>query len=309
VVAGALTVVVVLLVRGRLRGRVTGRVKFSLALASLALLIAVTALDWPLAAVGEFFSTHSVFTGMVTTVLLLGAGYFAWDSEAERRAEYLDDGLTAAGLGGLVETLADIDFILTALLTDPAEVARRRQSGKPLRWVRTWRDDIEAGGRDPRALPTQPPTALAESKVWRDTAEVVVTECLRRLSGGLRDWAPLLTKTPAGSEALVLASRARYDLMKVEELDDWTSLGAGLSVGWDRARLRVRFMALACELASGCAQPRWFLSRSSDDLLSATDREALSSLLQALPPDGATEAHRQQARRAMRLLEAYGVSA
>jgi len=302
-VAGLVAVLIVVIIRRRLRGRVGGRIKFALALASLALLITITALDWPLASVSDFFSTHSVFTGMLTTVLLLGAGYFAWDSESERKAEYLDDGLTATGFGGLVETLTDIDFAMTGILADPDGTASRMQPGKPLRWIRSWREEIEAGAPDPRELPITRPTTLASSEEWRETAEIVVTECLRRLSGGLRDWAPLLTKTQSGSEAIVLAARGRYELMHIEELDNWQSLGSSLDTDWDRVRVRMRFMALALELAAGSESPRWYLSRTGADLTEPHHREFLDSAVGRLPTRGSTPKERSEARSAISIVE------
>lgn len=304
-IAGLVVVLIVLGIRHRLRGRVGGRMKFALALASLALLIAITALDWPLASVSEFFSTHSVFTGMVTTLLLVGAGYFAWDSESERKAEYLDDGFTATGFGGLVETLSDIDFALTCSLSDPSGTLEHMRPGKPLRWIRTWRDEIEGGAPDPRNLDVIAPAQLAQSAEWRDMAEQVVTECLRRLSGGLRDWAPLLTKTPSGSEAIVLAARGRYELMHIEELDDWHALGSSLNEQWDRARTRMRFLALALKLAAGSGTPRWYLSRKTDDLLLPANSSFLSSAMIALPASGSMPAQRAQARQALELLDRF----
>jgi len=61
------------------------------------------------------------------------------------------------------------------------------------------------GGRPVVTLPSQPSTDI----VWRETAEQVLTECLRRLCGGIRDWSPLLVRTRHGVPVEGLSSEER----------------------------------------------------------------------------------------------------
>ncbi len=284
------------IVRALATHRLGRRSNGALALASLAPLVALTASDWPSENLNTFWANHSILTSVLTTALLLAAGWLAIDLRGEHLALEVDDSVTGAGLGGLVEALADIDFALTALLAD-AGVAAHRTDSKPLRWVRLWRDQQATMGSPPDSGPLTPPGDKVRDHEWRRLAEDVVNECLRRLSGGLRDWAPLLTHTRDGSASLVRAARIRLLLMDIEDLDPTRDRVAATNVVWDRIRAECRLLALGFELASGASPPRNYLVITGNDLLDPSARELFEQVASELPTSGASKAERQKARR------------
>jgi hypothetical protein len=293
----AATMLGAVVVRALATQRLGRRSKGALAFASLALLVTLTASDWPSETLNSFWADHSILTSVLTTVLLLGAGWLAIDLRGEHLALEVDDSVTGAGLGGLVEALADIDFALTALLTAPG-VARHRTDGKPLRWVRLWRDQQDLGTHPLQdAGPLTRPGDKAGNPEWRELAQDVVNECLRRLSGGLRDWAPLLTHTRDGSASLVRAARIRLLLMDIEDLDPTAERAAAIDAVWDRIRAECRLLALGFELASGASRPRSYLTSTGDDLLDPSARELFEQVSSELPTSGGSKVERQEARR------------
>lgn len=291
-------VILVFLSLGRRAAWVGYRVKLLLAALCVVALVVIVATDWPSEALNTFWAEHSVLSALVTTVLLFGAGFVAYDIGNARRQEELDDSITASGLGGMVETLADIDFALSALLAGENVEARRDPQGKPLRWVRVWREEIEHDHLEVRPLfQVRDLAELAASDSWRVAVEGTISECLRRLSGGVRDWAPLLTTTRDGTESLVRVARIRSGLMALEQLSTDASSLAGAQRLWDVNRAECRVLALGFEIASGAYRPRWYTCVPASVIADQDVARLTSHALGQLPRDGSTERSRAHARK------------
>ena len=219
------------------------------------LLMALIAMDWPLTdwptpAFNAFWDEHGVLAGTVQSVLLFGVGLLSYESGQLRAQERLDESVTAAGLGGIVDHIVDTEVGL-AFLSSPEPPDAHGwvwSPGKPLQWLRQGRArlDRKAPDRshDPRTWPaTLPATTDPE---WR---RELVDQCIRRLLVALRDWTPIIATSRNGTRVLVAIAELRKDLV---ELD--AHLGA------DRAdaerllvslRARARLLAYFLELKSG----------------------------------------------------------
>lgn len=242
--------------------------KQGLALASIAALVALTVLDWPVGRISDFWSDHPILTGTVTTALILGAGLLAWESSRERRLAQMDQSITTGGMAGLVQPLATIDFALTATRYVPAEVVAHREAvtGPPLRWARTWlaRGDGLPDGPGPEAVDA----ALVA---------VVAEESIRALMSTVRGWTDLLTRTPLGLVATALVLSLRPLLMELERAPQARGTSGVLLL--DEVRLRARHLAALFDRASGAPEFRPYVASA----LRREDGPAGTSLAEGLP--------------------------
>ena len=215
-----------------------------LALTSIIALLALTVLDWPVERVSQFWSAHPILTGTVTTALILGAGLLAWESARERRLAQMDQSITTAGMAGLVQPLATIDFALTSARFAPDLAASHRAelTSPPLRWARSW---LAQGTGLPQDRPAPP---IDEALV-----RIVAEESIRALMSTVRGWTDLLTRTPLGLEATALALSLRPLLMALEQNPSGQEGGILLI---DEVRLRARHLAALFDRASAAPQFR-----------------------------------------------------
>ena len=94
---------------------------FAGACAVLLMLLIVTdwpLTDWPTPALNRFWDEHGVLSGIVQSVLLFGVGLLSYEAGQLRAQERLDESVTAAGLGGIVDHLVDTEVGL-AFLSSP----------------------------------------------------------------------------------------------------------------------------------------------------------------------------------------------
>ncbi|GAA3691077.1 hypothetical protein GCM10022376_33490 [Yimella lutea] len=74
-------------------------------------LVAMIVSDFPLTA-NRFWADHSVLAAMLSSALLVGAVYLAYEyRELERQAE-LARGLSGTGLAGVVDHMVDLELAL-----------------------------------------------------------------------------------------------------------------------------------------------------------------------------------------------------
>lgn len=113
----------------------------TLACASATALLAMLLTDWPSESLAGFWADHSVLAGVLSTVLLVAVVFLAFEDSERRRQEQLDESVTAAGLGGLVDHVVDSEIALALLSREraPSEWGWNSE-GRPLRWVRAIRD-------------------------------------------------------------------------------------------------------------------------------------------------------------------------
>ncbi|MEO6509893.1 MAG: hypothetical protein ABIO16_02800 [Nocardioides sp.] len=237
--------------------QLTARSAALLAGVCAALLLFLIATDWPLTdwapAINRFWDEHGIVGGTVQSVLLLGVGLLSYEAGQLRAQERLDESVTAAGLGGIVDHVVDTEVGLAFISSpEPPDAHGWAWSpGRPLQWLRVdrarlSRDRADRSG-DPRTwLPTLPETA---DDAWRHE---LVDQCIRRLLVALRDWTPLIASSRNGTRVLVAMAELRKDLVEL-----------GARLGDDRQvveplllslRARARLLAYFLELKSG-AEP------------------------------------------------------
>ncbi len=242
-------------------GRVNRRWLVILAFACGCGLLAMLLTDWPLDVLSKFWADHSVLSAVLSSLLLVGVGFLAFEVHDTRVQSELDDNVTAAGMGGIVDHVVDIEVTL-ALASAPKPPDHVRwgdwsANRRPLRWLRKRRELLnraEAGGpspTDPRRH--EPPSQIADgAESWRTD---LLDQCVRRVIAALRDWAPVLGRSRNGQAVLVDLGKLRNELLKVQ-----AALVAGRISEACRimARLRrdCRIIALALEMHSGVEQPR-----------------------------------------------------
>lgn len=225
-------------------------------------LLAMILTDWPLVNLAQFWADHSVLAGTLSSLLLVGIVFLVYERGEKKRQEELAEGLSGAGAGGIVDHIVDAEVAL-ALLSSPTDPATREPQfwadwatpGKPLRWLRAGRGVILNSptdpARDPRSVKG---TADDPLQPW---GRELIDQSIRRLLAAMRDWSSLIGSSGDGTEALLLLSRVRTDLMELYDLypDDYQ---AGSLQDRQRAyelaeqlRIRLRILAAAFEEWSG----------------------------------------------------------
>lgn len=238
----------VVVVRAR-QGRLGRGALLGLAALCAAGLIVMTISDWPAESLARFWAAHSVLSATLSTLLLVGAGFLAFEARDNLEQQELTESLATAAFGGLVDHMIDVDLAL-ALLCGASAPASMNGDGKPLRWLREARDGyVVRQADDPRlALPMQLPDIRDDE--WR---EQLVDQALRRVMAAMRDWSPLLCQTRQGTSVLVRIGRLRNGLLRLQRQIDNDDLD-GASQQSRLLRGECEVLALGLELGSGVAQ-------------------------------------------------------
>jgi hypothetical protein len=206
--------------------------------------------NWPSPEINEFWDEHSTVTGTLHSILLLGVGLLSYESGQLREQERLDESITAAGLGGIVDHLVDTEVGL-AFLSSPQPPDAHGWAwapGKPLQWLRQGRERLHRDATDRSGDPRTWSVALPATgdPEWR---KELVDQCIRRLLVALRDWTPIIATSRNGTRVLVAIAELRKDLVELEA-----------HLGEDREvvepllaslRARARLLAYFLELKSG----------------------------------------------------------
>jgi hypothetical protein len=132
--AAGIAYVVLLARRGQLGPVVLTALSVLCAIVLLAMLIT----DWPTEALSEFWRDHSVISATASAVLLVGVGFLAFEAVDVHKQELINSNLTAAGLGGLVDILVDIEVALSLVQQDTA------RGDDVCLW--NWNDRVSADG-------------------------------------------------------------------------------------------------------------------------------------------------------------------
>ncbi len=206
--------------------------------------------DWPSPEVNRFWDEHGILTGTLHSILLLGVGLLSYEAGQLREQERLDESVTAAGLGGIVDHVVDTEVGLAFLSSSEPPDAHGWSwaPGKPLQWLRQGRERLHRNASDrsgdPRTWPVSlPPTDDPE---WR---KELVDQCIRRLLVALRDWTPVIATSRNGTRVLVAIAELRKDLVELEAhlRDDASQVEPLLA----SLRARARLLAYFLELKSG----------------------------------------------------------
>lgn len=225
-----------------------------LALLCGALLVIMLLTDWPSSLLAEFWASHSVLSAVLNTLLLVGVGFLAFEAVDAANQERLDTGVTSAGMGGVVDHVVDVEIALAMSCGDsaPDSIWPTWREGPPLRWLRDNRDRFSAMpdgrpcGTDPRRVSVDDCHADLDAE-WR---RLLVDQSIRRITGGLRNWAPVLSRSRSGQEVLVDFQTLRIGLLNVEKAVVEGDAEAALS-NLRALRTSCREIALALELGSG----------------------------------------------------------
>jgi hypothetical protein len=237
--------------------QLTARTATILAVACAVLLMLQIVSDWPLSdwptpAINRFWSEHGIVTGTLHSVLLLGVGLLSYEAGQLRAQERLDESVTAAGLGGIVDHLVDVEvglaLISSAHLPDVHGWSDTWAHGRPLEWLRRHRDRLHRHAPDRSGDPRSWPATLPETDdpQWRKD---LVDQCIRRLLVALRDWTPIIATSRNGTRVLVAIAELRKDLVELEaHLGDDRAVVEPMLVS---LRARARLLAYFLELKSG----------------------------------------------------------
>jgi hypothetical protein len=219
------------------------------------LLMALIATDWPLTdwptpAINQFWGEHGLLSGTVQSVLLFGVGLLSYEAGQLRAQERLDESVTAAGLGGIVDHVVDTEVGL-AFLSSPEPPDAHGwvwSPGKPLQWLRHGRHRLHRNAPDRTGDPRTWRATLPETSdpEWRNE---LIDQCIRRLLVALRDWTPIIGTSRNGTRVLVAIAELRKDLVELEaHLGDGPDVVEPLLVS---LRARARLLAYFLELKSG----------------------------------------------------------
>jgi hypothetical protein len=216
--------------------------------------------DWPFGGRGGsgFWDDNGVLAGVLSTVLLLGVGFLAYESGELRAQQRLDSSLTAAGVGGIVDHLVDVDVALGLIGSDLDPTAhgwsKFATPGRPLHWVRQHPSRLVHGIGSPPDLDPRtwaavlPPTP---DDTWRGE---LADQCIRRLLAAIRDWSPVINTSRNGTRILISIAELRKDLMELMALlNDDTSDPVPLLIS---LRQRARLLSAFLEELSGADPPR-----------------------------------------------------
>lgn len=258
---------VLLLVAAAQSGLMSRRLLFSLAFLCGVGLLVMLVTDWPLGVLSEFWAEHSVISAVLSTLLLIGVGFLAFEAHDARVQSYLDESVTAAGMSGVVDHVVDIEVALALASAENApddEAWPGWSDGKvrPLRWLRERRECLAAeGGRpgaaDPRGYPGS--DCLSSKEVgWRVE---LLDQAVRRTIGALRDWADLLGRSRNGQGAMVDIGKVRIGLLAIQSKFECGRLTEALTA-MTELRSECRILALALERGgkSGSVRPEVLLT-------------------------------------------------
>ena len=206
--------------------------------------------DWPSPEINAFWDEHGVLSGTVQSVLLFGVGLLSYEAGQLRAQERLDESVTAAGLGGIVDHVVDVEVGLAFLSSpEPPEAHGWFWSpGKPLQWLRQGRDRLSRSAPDRSGDPRIWQATLPETDIpgWR---KELVDQCIRRLLVVIRDWTPVIATSRNGTRVLVAVAELRKDLVELEaNLDGDRQVVEAMLVS---LRARARLLAYFLELKSG----------------------------------------------------------
>ncbi len=201
---------------------------------------------WPAEALNEFWAGHAALTTTLSALLLVGAGYLAFEVRENLQQQAQTESLATAAFGGLVDHLIDVDLALACLCRRGAPNGYTSE-GKPLRWLRDQRDWlVSTRDSDPRWHGNGKVVAVD------DWARDVVDQAVRRVMAAMRDWAPLLVHTRDGMALLIRVGRLRNRLLDLgRHLDpaSWDAREAQTAACAIRAECTT--LALGLELGSG----------------------------------------------------------
>jgi hypothetical protein len=257
----AVAVVVVVVVQLARRGTLPPSILLALAGACAAGLAAMLVTDWPAESLAPFWREHSVVSATTSTLLLVGIGFLAFEAVDQQRQRRVDDAVTSAGMGGVVDHLVDVDDVLS-LIQCPKPPAEEMWPGwdaaaRPLKWLREHRgrlartSDGDAAGDDPRARPV--PWALpAVEDDWR---QALADQAVRRVMVAMRDWGPLIGRSRDGLRLLVRLGEIRNQLLDLTQALDRRDMAGGVTK-LQALRRDCADLALDLELASGAYPPR-----------------------------------------------------
>lgn len=224
------------------------RVLQVLAVLSVVLLGIVLFSDWPGEWLSTFWADHSVLAGLLSTVLLVGAGLLGIEARDVSEQARLAEAMGGTALGGLVGPLLSVDLAL-GLLAVPSDTWPPGWSGPgdPLRWVRALTESEHKRLRSPGV-------GVATLEAAGGDAVVLLDRCIRRTVAAARDWAALAAGSGDGRAVLASFGAVRNQLVRLQELiriGDPRVLAA-----WKELRADVQQLLVALELASGSPAPR-----------------------------------------------------
>jgi hypothetical protein len=214
--------------------------------------------DWPFPT--HFWKNHSVVASVLSSVLLLGVGFLVYEDRELREQERLDQSVTAAAVGGIVDKLVHIDVALGLLCRDRNPTAwgwdEYTDRGRPLRWLRQHPERLlqrpnNPPDADPRTWPTALPPVDEADPGWRQD---VVDQCIRRLLTAIRDWGAVINTSRNGTRVLIAIGELRKDLMELSTLLPNEHRDALLLL--TSLRQRVRLLSAFLEAFSGAQDPR-----------------------------------------------------
>ena len=236
--------------------------------------------EWPTPEINRFWSEHGVVSGTLHSILLLGVGLLSYEAGQLRAQERLDESITAAGLGGIVDHVVDAEVGLGFISSsDPPDAHGWAWSpGRPLEWLRTGRHRLSRSAADRTGDPRTWPATLPETDdaAWR---KEIIDQCIRRLLVALRSWTPVIATSRNGTRVLVAIAELRKDLVELDaRLGEDREVVESLLVS---LRARTRLLAYFLELKSG-AEPMRAEVLDSFDPLPVT----LESLEWAADPSG-----------------------
>jgi hypothetical protein len=203
-------------------GTISSTILLSLASACCVGLFAMLLSDWPWGVLAEFWRDHSVISAVLSTLLMVGIGFLAFEARDTQEQGRLDETITVAGMGGLVDHFVDVEVAL-ALVGDEAspntvDWANWRADGRPLRWLRTGRQRLARTPQgspqttDPRSRDVGSLHPTAEDH-WR---EELIDQAIRRVIAAMRDWAPVVGRSRNGQRVLVSIGLLRNDLLHIQ---------------------------------------------------------------------------------------------
>ncbi|MEP9391535.1 hypothetical protein ABLE94_04630 [Gordonia sp. VNK1] len=187
----------------------------------------------------QYWSDHSVASAILSSLLLVGTVYIFYENNEQQRQDAMVTGLSGAGVGGIVDHMIDLEIALALLSQDKEPPAlhpiwwKDWLDGKPLRWLRNGRGELtKKDAHDPRTMAV---AARADCALGGE----LIDQCVRRLLAAMRDWTPLISASTAGTEALLLLSHVRVELMQLQANYQPGCTDSAILVGQIRNKLRV----------------------------------------------------------------------
>jgi hypothetical protein len=210
-------------------------------------------------------------------------GYLAFEAGESAEQAKLNRSVTSAGLSGMVDHLIDVD-IAQSMITCRHVPNEFEAEGKPLRWIRPIREELQRGSYQAADDEQSPSSEQIEPAAWRHD---IVDQSVRRIIAGMRDWAALVAVSGDGRLVLKRFGEVRLALLQLQS--ELGSRNGGWQDTLHRLRAHLQLFAVGLERVSSPRHRRQGLTNLIPGPFSAKEIDTNIREIDAMAPPNVSQ--------------------